>query len=92
MSCDKCMSHANGSSFVLCNEGYTIERYIHGWEAGYNDIQPWDYKGIPSVFGAGSQYKGYQIKTRAELTDLFADEKFCSAPYLQVCKEPSFAL
>ena len=25
--------------FVICNEGYTIERYIHGFKAEYNDIQ-----------------------------------------------------
>lgn len=75
-------------SFVICNEGYTIERYIHGWNASYNDIQPWDFKEIPRVFGGENQYKGYRVKSRTDLTNLFADEGFCSAPYLQVSHSP----
>lgn len=71
--------------FVICNNGYTIERYIHGWKDEYNDIQPWKFKDIPTAFGA-KEYKGYQIKTRDELTKLFADETFSSAPCLQVSK------
>jgi len=34
--------------FVICNEGYTIERYIHGMNDSYNDIQPWNYKDLPA--------------------------------------------
>ncbi|XHF97678.1 hypothetical protein AWENTII_001263 [Aspergillus wentii] len=70
--------------FVICNEGYTIERYIHGWEASYNDIGEWDFQNIPRVLGAKDNYKGYQIKTRDELTKLFADQNFASAPCLQL--------
>jgi pyruvate decarboxylase len=69
---------------VLCNEGYTIERYIHGMNESYNDIQEWDFKAIPPTFGAKDNYKGYQVKSRSELEKLFADAKFASAPYLQV--------
>lgn len=70
--------------FVICNEGYTIERYIHGWEASYNDVQEWDFVNLPSTFGAKDQYKGYRIKTREELTKLFASKDFDNAPYLQL--------
>ncbi|KAE8382598.1 pyruvate decarboxylase [Aspergillus bertholletiae] len=70
--------------FVICNEGYTIERYIHGWEAVYNDIQPWDFLNIPVAFGAKDKYKGYKITTRDELRELFANEEFASAPCLQL--------
>lgn len=70
---------------MICNEGYTIERYIHGWDASYNDIQPWDYFNIPQVFGAKEGYKGYRIKTRDELNNLFADKTFCNCDSLQVC-------
>lgn len=70
--------------FVICNEGYTIERYIHGWDAGYNDIQPWDFANIPKVFGAKHDYQGYRIKTRDELKDLFADESFNVSDKLRV--------
>ena len=75
---------ANVSSFVICNEGYTIERYIHGWEAKYNDIQPWDFANIPKVFGGNDGYKGYRIKTRDELNDLFADEDFNTSNQLRL--------
>lgn len=74
------------SRFVVCNNGYTIERFIHGWDEKYNDIQPWHFKDIPTAFGA-TNYKGYQVKTRDELTKLFADETFSSAPHLQVSDE-----
>ncbi|KAA8650221.1 hypothetical protein EYZ11_012127 [Aspergillus tanneri] len=70
--------------FVICNKGYTIERYIHGWDQGYNDIQPWDFKTLPTVFGAMNKYKGYRVKTRDELINLFANKEFSSAPYLQL--------
>lgn len=30
--------------FVLNNDGYEIERQIHGWEAEYNDIQLYDHQ------------------------------------------------
>lgn len=72
------------SRFVICNDGYTIERYIHGWDQHYNDIQPWDYASIPKVFGAQHGYKGYRIKTRDELNKLFADQSFCNSESLQV--------
>ena len=75
----------DNSRVVICNEGYTIERYIHGMDAAYNDIQEWRYKDLVSVFGADPEKsKTYQIKTKQEAEDLFKDENFSSAPYLQV--------
>lgn len=78
------------SSFVICNDGYTIERYIHGWNARYNEIQPWDFINIPKVFGAQDGYKGYRIKTRDELNKLFADQDFCSSDSLRVSCPPDW--
>ncbi|KAJ5378310.1 uncharacterized protein N7496_005719 [Penicillium cataractarum] len=49
---DKCFS------FVICNEGYTVDRYIHRRNERYN-VQPWDYARIPEVFGANEKYEGY---------------------------------
>ncbi|KAF1922673.1 pyruvate decarboxylase [Didymella exigua CBS 183.55] len=37
---------------VLNNDGYTIERAIHGLEESYNNVAPWKYLGAPSFFGA----------------------------------------
>ncbi|KAJ6011398.1 Pyruvate decarboxylase [Penicillium sp. IBT 35674x] len=70
--------------FVICNKGYTIERYIHGWDATYNDIQPWDHVNIPKVFGANDGYKGYRIKTRDELHKLFAEPSFNESDSLRL--------
>ncbi|KAE8398530.1 pyruvate decarboxylase [Aspergillus pseudonomiae] len=81
-------NNLNPIIFVICNEGYTIERYIHGWEAVYNDIQPWDFLNIPVAFGAKDKYKGYKVTTRDELRELFANEEFASAPCLQVGDHP----
>ncbi|KAL2010253.1 hypothetical protein VTN00DRAFT_6060 [Thermoascus crustaceus] len=71
--------------FVICNDGYTIERYIHGWNDEYNDIQPWNQKDLVPAFGAKpGRYKTYQVRTRAEIESLFADPEFSSAPYFQL--------
>ena len=37
--------------FVINNDGYTVERKIHGETALYNDIKMWNYKQLPFVFG-----------------------------------------
>ena len=80
------MENANKFRFVICNEGYTIERYIHGMDAIYNDVQEWKYKDLVSAFGADpKKSKTYQVKTKQEAEDLFRNNDFSSAPHLQVC-------
>lgn len=37
--------------FLINNDGYTIERSIHGVEAQYNDITAYDWSKIPAAFG-----------------------------------------
>ena len=70
--------------FVICNEGYTIERYIHGMDATYNDIQEWKYKELVNVFGGDpTKQKVYQVKTKREAEDLFNDKAFAKAEHLQ---------
>jgi pyruvate decarboxylase len=72
------------SSFVICNEGYTIERFIHGMDADYNDIQEWRHKDLVSVFGgAAKNAKTYTVKTKTEVEKLFADKEFVAAESLQ---------
>ena len=76
--------HFTQYRFVICNEGYTIERYIHGMDASYNDIQTWKYKDLVSVFGADpKKSKTYSVKTKQEAEDLFRDTEFAAAKYLQ---------
>lgn len=53
-------------------------------EASYNDIQQWKYKDLVAVFGADpKRYKTYQVKTKKQADELFNDEGFAAAPYLQ---------
>ncbi|KAI2627525.1 pyruvate decarboxylase [Hypoxylon sp. NC1633] len=69
--------HLNVILFVICNDGYTIERYIHGMDETYNDIATWRYKDLPAVFGAsGDAAKSYAIHTRGELEALLTEKDF----------------
>ncbi|OQE77031.1 hypothetical protein PENNAL_c0063G03259 [Penicillium nalgiovense] len=68
--------------FVVCNEGYTIERLINGMDEEYNDIQPWDYKLLPAVFQAApNTARTYAVRTRAELNMLLDDPSFGPASH-----------
>ncbi|KAF2466555.1 pyruvate decarboxylase [Lindgomyces ingoldianus] len=65
--------------FVICNDGYTIERYIHGWKDSYNDIQPWDYKALPAAFGAPKdKLLTYRVSSKRGVEELFMDREFSS--------------
>ncbi|KLJ09409.1 pyruvate decarboxylase [Blastomyces silverae] len=71
--------------FIVCNNGYVIERYVHGMDAPYNDIQPWKFNDIAAVFGAQPDTcKTFQIRTQKELQDLFNDREFCYGNVLQL--------
>lgn len=48
--------------FLINNDGYTIERDIHGEKMPYNDIQPWKYHQLPEVFCN----KSWSIKVSTE--------------------------
>ncbi|RSL61453.1 Pyruvate decarboxylase [Fusarium duplospermum] len=69
--------------FVICNDGFTIERFIHGMNAEYNDINEWKYKELVRVFGGEKTCKTFTIKTKNELNDLLVDEEFKAAECLQ---------
>ena len=71
--------------FIINNNGYTIERFIHGMEATYNDIQPWKYQALLPAFGAQEgSYKTYTVKTKTDVLNLFQDPVFASTPYIQL--------
>lgn len=53
--------------FVVNNDGYTIERVILGPHSAYNDIQNWNYAGLPGIFADGNEVAGYRVSTEAEL-------------------------
>ncbi|KAI0912449.1 thiamine pyrophosphate enzyme [Ustulina deusta] len=63
--------------FIICNDGYTIERFIHGMDASYNDVATWQYRDLGTVFGGSAKtVKSYAVHTPAELETLLADEDF----------------
>lgn len=51
----------NVTIVLLNNDGYTIERCIHGKDQGYNDVARWKYLKAPALFGAGEEgdYKAH---------------------------------
>ncbi|AQZ15833.1 hypothetical protein BZL39_I05820 [Zygosaccharomyces parabailii] len=61
--------------FVLNNDGYTIERLIHGEKAQYNDIQPWKNLQLLPTFGA-TDYETHRVATVGEWEKLTTDAKF----------------
>ncbi|OLN94353.1 Pyruvate decarboxylase [Colletotrichum chlorophyti] len=70
--------------FVICNDGFTIERFIHGMEAEYNDIVQWQYKELVTVFGGTEKTaKKFVVKTKDELERLLTDDEFNNPKTLQ---------
>ncbi|CAI5759189.1 unnamed protein product [Candida verbasci] len=63
--------------YVLNNDGYTIERLIHGEKATYNDIQPWNNLQLLPLFNA-KDYETKRISTVGELNELFNSKKFAT--------------
>jgi len=75
---------ANDRSFVICNDGFTIERFIHGMDAVYNDIAPWSFKELVHVFGGVQKNaKTFQVKTKDQVNELLEDKDFNAAECLQ---------
>ncbi|KAF2159364.1 hypothetical protein M409DRAFT_71039 [Zasmidium cellare ATCC 36951] len=71
--------------FVLNNNGYTVERLIHGKDASYNTLPLWDYDALRKVFGPAhpSRYYG-PIKTREQFDSLLKDEQFQRSEIFQL--------
>jgi indolepyruvate decarboxylase len=53
--------------FLLNNNGYTVERLIHGPDQIYNDIAQWDYCAFATSFAGSCETA--QIRTTQELED-----------------------
>ncbi|KAF9884844.1 Pyruvate decarboxylase 1 [Aspergillus nanangensis] len=71
--------------FIICNNGYTTERYVNGWQESYNDIQPWQHRQLLTAFGAPSHaYQAYRVRTREQLQRLLESRKFNNTSVLQL--------
>ena len=63
--------------FLINNSGYTIERWVHGMEASYNDIPNWRYADVPRAFGGSDETaQSYIVDTRDELEKVLANLSF----------------
>ncbi|KAI0373921.1 pyruvate decarboxylase [Pilatotrama ljubarskyi] len=72
--------------FLLNNEGYTIERYIHGMDRKYNDITQWKWTHLLDTLGGeeGKTCKSYCVRSKRELSDLLHDSAFAKAEVIQL--------
>ncbi|KIX93376.1 uncharacterized protein Z520_11019 [Fonsecaea multimorphosa CBS 102226] len=61
--------------FLINNDGYTIERCIHGMKEGYNDISTWRYLKAPSFFGAPEDAFTASARTFGELRQVLDHER-----------------
>ncbi|KAK6542203.1 hypothetical protein TWF694_007963 [Orbilia ellipsospora] len=76
--------------FLINNDGYTIEREIHGPEQQYNDIcTSWDHMKLLEFFGGrqkGFQSRSVQAHTIEELEAILTDTEFIKSDRIQICE------
>ena len=58
--------------FLINNDGYTVERAIHGPQQSYNDIQGYNWQLIPQALGAGDEVLTLSVSTPEELLEATA--------------------
>ncbi|RDW68776.1 alpha-keto acid decarboxylase family protein [Aspergillus mulundensis] len=65
--------------FLINNDGYTIERAIHGRNQRYNDITSWRYLKGPEFFGAPTEGEyaahTWEVRTWGDLDKALTDER-----------------
>lgn len=81
---DACRWNLKPYIFILNNNGYTIEKLIHGPYEEYNNIQPWRHQLLLDLFADKNEYKNYTVKTCSELNDLFNCTKFQTPDKIRV--------
>ncbi|KAH9841375.1 pyruvate decarboxylase [Rhodofomes roseus] len=72
--------------FLLNNNGYTIERYLHGMTRKYNDIADWKWTKLLDTLGGeeGKTCQSYRVGTKSELSKLLDDPAFAAADKIQL--------
>jgi len=58
--------------FLLNNEGYTVERAIHGATQRYNDIAPWNWTALPHALSLQGQAQSWRISETVQLDEVMA--------------------
>jgi len=71
--------------FLLNNQGYNIERHLHGMERKYNDIVNWKWTSLLTTFGGieGTSSKSYTVCDQLGLDNLLNDPEFARAGKIQ---------
>lgn len=72
--------------FLINNDGYTIERCIHGRTQEYNDVSTWRYLEGPRFFGAGDDTYTAAARTWAELAKMLEDKKLKASRGLRMAE------
>ncbi|GAA3716755.1 alpha-keto acid decarboxylase family protein [Salinicoccus jeotgali] len=72
--------------FLINNDGYTVERAIHGENQPYNDIPMWDYMKLPEVFDPEGKTLTLKVKTETELEEALktAEDNSESMTFIEV--------
>ncbi|MGE1160028.1 indolepyruvate decarboxylase [Pantoea agglomerans] len=58
--------------FLLNNEGYTVERAIHGATQRYNDIAQWNWTALPHALSLQGQAQSWRISETVQLKEVMA--------------------
>nr|WP_321982529.1 thiamine pyrophosphate-binding protein [uncultured Cohaesibacter sp.] len=75
--------------FLINNRGYTIERYIQGMKASYNDVANWDYTALMKVFAPEMKAFTASVKTEGELAEVLEQcAKQDCASFIEVHLDP----
>jgi TPP-dependent 2-oxoacid decarboxylase len=69
---------------VINNDGYTVERVIHGLSQPYNDIPMWKYAEALKFFGPDLKSESHLVRTPDELEKLLNDPGFAEPTHPKV--------
>ncbi|MDU5839053.1 MAG: thiamine pyrophosphate-dependent enzyme, partial [Pantoea sp.] len=58
--------------FLLNNEGYTVERAIHGATQRYNDIAQWNWTALPQALCLHGQAQSWRVNECVQLDEVMA--------------------
>ena len=65
---------------IVDNDGYTVERAIHGPDQPYNDIARWGWERLPAAFAPGRHVSATVVRTGQELDAALAATREVGAP------------
>lgn len=79
------------NSVIINNDGYTIERAIHGAEEEYNDIDSWRFQKLLEFFGAqNSEASSHRVTTKEELEHVLMSPEYkvpTNIQLLEICMD-----